>query len=68
MLTVPNMARFETLKATSMKMAVFWDAAPCSLVDAGRHFVRSYCLHYDGGSFVPLLFASVGDLFLTFLF
>jgi hypothetical protein len=25
--------RFEVLTATIMKMAVFWDVAPCSLVD-----------------------------------
>jgi hypothetical protein len=27
------MVRFEVLTAMSTKMAVFWDAAPCSLVD-----------------------------------
>jgi hypothetical protein len=27
------MVRFQVLTATSMKTAVFWDVAPCSLVD-----------------------------------
>jgi hypothetical protein len=30
--------RFEVLKVTSMKMAVFWDVAPCSLIDIDRCF------------------------------
>jgi hypothetical protein len=29
------------------KMAVFWDVAPCSLVDTGRHIRGSYCLHHQ---------------------
>jgi hypothetical protein len=38
--------RFEVLRETSMKMTVFWDIAPCGLVDIS---LRS--LHpYDGGS------------------
>jgi hypothetical protein len=31
--------------ATSMKMAVFWDVAPCSLVQIYR---RAYCLDHQG--------------------
>jgi hypothetical protein len=30
--------RFQVLTATSMKMAVFLDVAPCSLVDIDRRF------------------------------
>jgi hypothetical protein len=30
---------------TRMKMAVFWDAEPCSLVDTDRRFRGDYCLH-----------------------
>jgi hypothetical protein len=26
-----------------MKMAVFWDVAPCSLVDSDRRFRGDYC-------------------------
>jgi hypothetical protein len=39
--------------AKSIKMAVFWDAASCSLVDTDRSFIRIYCLYHrpdDGGS------------------
>jgi hypothetical protein len=44
---------FQVLTATSMKMAVFWDVVPCSLVDVYRCFRGTYCLHQcpdDGGS------------------
>jgi hypothetical protein len=40
-----NMVRFQVLTATSMKMAVFWDFAPCSLLDTDRSFRGTYCLH-----------------------
>jgi hypothetical protein len=40
--------RSEVLTATSMKMAVFWDVAPCSLVDTDRRFRGAYCLHHQG--------------------
>jgi hypothetical protein len=33
---------FENLMATSMKMAVFWDVAPCSLVDTDQCFRKAY--------------------------
>jgi hypothetical protein len=36
-----------------MKMAVFWDVAPCSLVDTDRRFRGAYYLYHqshDGGS------------------
>jgi hypothetical protein len=32
----------------SMKMAVFWDDAPYSLVDTDQHFRAAYCLHHHG--------------------
>jgi hypothetical protein len=37
----------------NMKITVFWDVGPCSLVEIGRRFKGAYCLHYsldDGGS------------------
>jgi hypothetical protein len=40
--------RFQVLTATSMKMSVFWDVAPCILVDTGRRFRGAYCLHHQG--------------------
>jgi hypothetical protein len=33
-----------------MKMAVFWDIAPCSLVDTDRHFRGTYCVHHQDDS------------------
>jgi hypothetical protein len=32
----------------SVKMAVFWDVAPCSLVETDRHFRDAYCLYHQG--------------------
>jgi hypothetical protein len=39
--------RFQVLTATNMKMAVFWDVAPCGLVDFDRRFRSTYCLHHE---------------------
>jgi hypothetical protein len=39
--------RFQVLKVMSMKMAVFWNVAPGSLVDI-EHFKRAYCFHNQG--------------------
>jgi hypothetical protein len=43
-----------------MKMNVFWDAVPCSLVDADQDFRGPHCLHHqshhyldDGGITSP---------------
>jgi hypothetical protein len=38
-----------------MKMAVFWDVEPCSLVDIDHRFRRAYCLHNhtDDGKYLP---------------
>jgi hypothetical protein len=33
-----SLARFQVLTAASMKMAVFWDVAPSSLVEVYRRF------------------------------
>jgi hypothetical protein len=35
-----------------MKMVVFWDIAPCSLVELSQRFTGAYYLHLpdDGGS------------------
>jgi hypothetical protein len=46
--TVIIPVRFQVLTAASMKMAVFWDVAPCSLVDIGRRFTGAYCPHHQG--------------------
>jgi hypothetical protein len=31
-----------------MKMTVFWDVAPCSLVEIDQYFRGAYCLHHQG--------------------
>jgi hypothetical protein len=44
---------FEVLTAVSMKIAVFWVVAPCSLVEVYQRFRDPCYLHYrpdDGGS------------------
>jgi hypothetical protein len=40
--------RFQVLTAASMKMAVFWVVAPCSLVEVYRRFRGACCLHHQG--------------------
>jgi hypothetical protein len=45
--------KFEVVMVTDMKMAIFWDVAPCIVVDIGVRFRGAYCLHHDpddGGS------------------
>jgi hypothetical protein len=39
---------FQVLTAMIVKVTVFWDAAPCSLVDNDRRFRGTYCLYYQG--------------------
>jgi hypothetical protein len=43
-----KMVRFQVLTAASMKMAIFWDVAPCSLVEVYRRFSGACCLHHQG--------------------
>jgi hypothetical protein len=43
-------AEIPVLTAACMKMIVFWDVAPCSLVDSDRRFRVAYCLHHQGGA------------------
>jgi hypothetical protein len=38
---------FEVLTAASMKMAVFWVVAPCSLVEVYQRFRGTCCLHHQ---------------------
>jgi hypothetical protein len=40
--------RFQVLTALSLNMTVFWDVAPCSLVEVDRHFRGAYGLHHQG--------------------
>jgi hypothetical protein len=38
--------RIQVLTAARMKMSVFWDVAPCNLIDIDRRFRGTYCLHH----------------------
>jgi hypothetical protein len=40
--------KFQLLTAASMKITVFWDVAPYSLVEVYRRFKGAYCLHHQG--------------------
>jgi hypothetical protein len=46
--------RFQVLTAASMKMAVFWVVAQCSLVEVYRLFTGACCLHHQY-SFIALM-------------
>jgi hypothetical protein len=41
-----NVVRFEVLTATSIKKTVFWDVAPCSLVEVYRRCGGACCLQH----------------------
>jgi hypothetical protein len=43
-----NCVRFQVLAASSMKMRVFWDIAPCSLAGVDRRFVLAYYILHQG--------------------
>jgi hypothetical protein len=43
-----SVERSKILMASSMKMKVFWDIAPCSLAGVDRRFSRAYCVHNQG--------------------
>jgi hypothetical protein len=49
-----DLVGFEVLTAVTMKIAVFWVVAPCSLVEVYQRFRGPCCLHHqgpdDGGS------------------
>jgi hypothetical protein len=36
------------LRSVVMKISIFWDITPCSLVKVNRHFGGTYCLHLQG--------------------
>jgi hypothetical protein len=51
-----NLVRFQVLSATSMKMAVFWDAAPCSLVEIDLRYRGAYAFNirsWKVGQYLP---------------
>jgi hypothetical protein len=42
--------RSQVLTAASIKMAVFWGVAPCSVVEVYRRYRGIFCLHHHGDS------------------
>jgi hypothetical protein len=38
--------RFQVLMTASMKMAVFWAVASCSLVEVYKRYSDAFCLHF----------------------
>jgi hypothetical protein len=38
--------------SSELKMVVFWNFAPCSLVDVDRRFGGTYYLHHQGDRFI----------------
>jgi hypothetical protein len=53
--------RFHVLTAVSMKMAVFWVVAPCSLVEVYRRFRGSCCLHHQGDEIIALMMEAASN-------
>jgi hypothetical protein len=44
--------RLQVLMVLRMKLSVFWDITPCSLVGTDRRFGGAYCLHHKGIHFI----------------
>jgi hypothetical protein len=42
------LVRFQVLTAACVKLAVFWDTAPCSLIDVYRYFRSAYYSNNGG--------------------
>jgi hypothetical protein len=40
--------RLQVLTAASIKIRVFWNVMPCSLIGVDRRFRGAYCLHHQG--------------------
>jgi hypothetical protein len=43
----PVWGRFEVLTTATANEAVFWDVAPCSLVEIYRRFIGAFYLHHQ---------------------
>jgi hypothetical protein len=43
-----NKMTFELLMVMSMKMAIYWNAAQCTLIQIEQCFRGAYCLHHQG--------------------
>jgi hypothetical protein len=44
-----NYVIFQVLTAATIAVTVFWNIAPCSLVEVDRHFRSAYFHHHQGG-------------------
>jgi hypothetical protein len=42
--------RLELLTVSTVKISVFWDVDPCSLIDCDQHFRGTCCLHLEDRS------------------
>jgi hypothetical protein len=56
-----------------MKMTVFWDVAPCSLVEIDRQFRGTYCLHLNTSRMSVNFYETIRhnipeDIFIQFVF
>jgi hypothetical protein len=43
------------INTENLKMAIFWDVSPCSLVEVHRRFRGACCFHHQGDELVGLL-------------
>jgi hypothetical protein len=46
--TTFKQVRFQALSAGNVKVTVFWDVVPCSLVEVYQCLRGAYCLHLEG--------------------
>jgi hypothetical protein len=51
----------------SLKMSVFWDVAPCSLVNTDWSFREAYCLHHQGNSITTKLHSATSQKTAVFI-
>jgi hypothetical protein len=58
--------RFQVLAETNMKMIVFWDVGPCSLVEVYRRFRGTCCLQHRATSQKTAIYILWGLLAIQF--
>jgi hypothetical protein len=63
---IKEMVRFLILNAAIMKVTIFWDFAPCSLVEAYRRFRGACFLHRQGTRFREMVAASISETSVSF--
>jgi hypothetical protein len=50
-----SFVRFQVITAAGMNMTVFWDVAPCRLVEIDLRFRAACCLHHQGDEITSLI-------------